>query len=163
MRKTIAFVTLGALLWLGGRCQAQAARGDKEIDAVRAEWIQDLETHQLEPSLALFTDDAAFLSSDGSRKDGKEAIRGLYQQVFATYQGKIPMNPMQAVVTEYMAYESGLYRESLTTLKTGEKRDTKGSYLMVYLRKLGGKWQIAQQAWTETPAAAAADDGAGHS
>jgi uncharacterized protein (TIGR02246 family) len=163
MRKAIAFATLGALLWLGVRCQAQAAGEDKEIDAVRAEWIQDLETHQLEPSLALFTDDAAFLSSDGSRRDGKEAIRGLYQQVFATYQGKITMNPKQVAVTEYMAYESGLYQETLTTLKTGEKRDTKGSYLTVYLRKPGGKWRIAQQAWTETPAAAAADDGAGHS
>jgi hypothetical protein len=53
--------------------------------------------------------------------------------------------------------------ETLTTLKTGAKRLSTGSYLMVYRRVTGGKWQIAQQAWIETPAAAASADGAGHS
>ena len=163
MRRAMMFVSvfvlaaLGLLLCVGARCEAQAAGQDKEIDALRAEWVDDLQGQKLEPSLALFTDDAAFLNPDGTRMAGKDAIRGLYQQVFAAYSGRIVLDPKQVAVSEYMAYESGSFRETITTLKTGEKRLSTGSYLMVYRRDPGGKWRIAQQAWTEAPA------GAGHS
>jgi len=152
---------LGLLLCVGARCEAQTAGQDKEIEALRAEWVQDLEEQKLEPSLALFTDDAVFLTPDGTRMAGKDAIRGLYQQVFATYSGKIVLNPKQLAVAQYMAYESGSFHETLTTVKTGAKRLSTGSYLMVYRRDPDGKWQIAQQAWTEKPSAASGD-GAGH-
>jgi uncharacterized protein (TIGR02246 family) len=151
MRKAVVCAALGSLLWLVGICHAQVGGQNKEIDALRAEWVQDLETHKLEPSLALFADDAAFLSGDGSRMAGKDAIRGLYQQIFTTYLGQIALDAKQVVVSGALAYESGVYQETLTTLKTGAKQLYKGSYLMVYQRDPGGKWRFAQQAWTGVP------------
>lgn len=132
-------------------CAAQVTGSNKEIDALRAAWVDDLQTHQLEPSIALFTSDAAFLNPDGSRMQGKDEIRGLYQQIFAAYSGQISLDTKQVVVSGDMAYESGVYKETLTTLKTGAKQLYKGSYLMVYRREPGGQWRIAQQAWTGVP------------
>jgi uncharacterized protein (TIGR02246 family) len=144
-------VALGLLLCLGARGEAQTTGQNKEIDAVRAEWIRDLETQKLEPSIALFTDDAAFLNPDGARMAGKDAIRGLYRQIFAELSGQIVLDPKQVVVSGSIAYESGLFHETITTKKTGAKQQMKGSYLMVYRRDPGGKWRIAQQAWMGTP------------
>jgi uncharacterized protein (TIGR02246 family) len=159
MRRLIALggpgrlLSLGLLLILpvGMRCQAQTAGQNKEIDTVRAEWVRSLEARQLEPSLALFTDDAAFLNPDGTRMAGKDAIRGLYQQIFATYSGKILLDSKQIGVSGVLAYDSGAFRETLTTLKSGAKQDVKGSYLMVFRREPDGKWRIVQQVWTEAP------------
>jgi uncharacterized protein (TIGR02246 family) len=158
MRRAIGFAALGFVLWLGLRCEAQAVGQTKEIDAVRAEWVRTIEAHELEPSLALFTDDAAFLNPDGSRMAGKDAIRGLYQQIFATYSGDIVLDSKQIGVSGVLAYDSGLFHETLTTVKTGEKQQLKGSYLMVFRREPDGKWRIVQQVWTEAP-----PENAGHS
>jgi uncharacterized protein (TIGR02246 family) len=155
MRRAIGFAALGFVLWLGLRCEAQAVGQTKEIDAVRAEWVRTIEAHELEPSLALFT---AFLNPDGSRMAGKDAIRGLYQQIFATYSGDIVLDSKQIGVSGVLAYDSGLFHETLTTVKTGEKQQLKGSYLMVFRREPDGKWRIVQQVWTEAP-----PENAGHS
>jgi uncharacterized protein (TIGR02246 family) len=158
MRRAMVFAALGFMLWLGLRCDARAGGQTREIDAVRAEWVRTLEARALEPSLALFTDDAAFLNPDGARIAGKEAIRGLYQQIFATYSGAIVLDSKQTGISGGLAYDSGLFHETLTTLKTGEKQQLKGSYLMVFRHEPDGKWRIVQQVWTEAP-----PENAGHS
>jgi ketosteroid isomerase-like protein len=42
------------------------------------------------------------------------------------------------------------FQEILTTIATGAKITSKGSYLIIFRRQASGSWQIVQQAWTGT-------------
>jgi len=49
-----------------------------------------------------------------------------------------------------LAYDSGDFQEILTTIATGAKITSKGSYIIIFRRQASGSWQIVQQAWTGT-------------
>ena len=50
-----------------------------------------------------------------------------------------------------LAYDSGDFQETLTTIATGAKLTSKASYVMIFKRQPTGSWQIVQQVWTGTP------------
>ena len=52
-----------------------------------------------------------------------------------------------------LAYDSGDFQESLTTIATGAKISSKGSYILIFKRQPNGAWLIVQQVFTGTPPA----------
>jgi uncharacterized protein (TIGR02246 family) len=153
MRKMLlAGLVLG---FLAGPISAftQSSTPENELAVLRADWARTLHEKQLEASVALYTDDAAFLTPDGKRYVGKDEIRGLYKGVFSQFTGDLVFESKQTGFSGVLAYDSGLFRETLTTVATGAQQKTTGSYLMVLRREPDGKWRIVQQMWAWAPAA----------
>jgi uncharacterized protein (TIGR02246 family) len=135
------------LVMVSGVCFAQSPSPEKELTTLRAEWAHALHEKQLEPSLALYTEDATFLTPDGKRFTGKDAIRGLYQGIFAEFTSDLTFESKQVGFSGVLAYDSGTYRETLTTVASGAQQQASGSYLMVLRLEPDGKWRIVQQMW----------------
>jgi uncharacterized protein (TIGR02246 family) len=162
MQKTV-FICVSLLLCVTtGVSLAQAVTPENEIAALRTEWACALHEKQLELSLALYTEDASFMSPDAPRITGKEALRGLYRQVFAQITSDITLESKQTGYSGLLAYDSGDYHETLTPVQAGPAQTISGSYLMVLRREPDGKWRIVQQVWTQLQTAGAKTAATGH-
>jgi len=120
---------------------------------LREAWVQNLRTNQLEPILKFYAPDASFLQPTGERLTGSAALRTLFQNVMATFHSDLTLHSQNLETSGDLAYDSGDYDETLTTISTGAKITAKGSYLIVYKRQPGpaGAWKIVQHVWTGTP------------
>jgi ketosteroid isomerase-like protein len=120
---------------------------------IREAWVQDLRTKQLESILKFYAPDAAFLLPSGDRITGSAALRTLFQNIMATFNSDLTLNSQTLDASGDLAYDSGDFVETLTTIATGAKVNSKGSYIMIYKRQPNGSWQIVQQVFTGTPPA----------
>jgi uncharacterized protein (TIGR02246 family) len=151
MRKTVAIAVLLILGNGGGGCRAQtpAPGPENDISSVRSEWVRDLQTKQLEPIMVLYAAESGFMTPDGSRMSGHDAIRAFLRLVFEEISSNIVLESRHVDFSGDMAYDSGVYWETLTSMKTGAKQQISGSYLMVLRHEPDGKWRIAQQMFTQ--------------
>jgi ketosteroid isomerase-like protein len=118
---------------------------------IRETWVQDLRSKQLEPILKFYASDAAFLQPTGERITGSAALRSLFQTVMATFDSDLTLHSQNVEISGDLAYDSGDFQETITTIATGAKITTKGSYVMIFKRQPNGTWQIVQHVWTGTP------------
>jgi ketosteroid isomerase-like protein len=121
------------------------------IAKIREAWIQDLRAKQLEPILKFYASDAVFLQPNGDRIAGAAALRSLFQNIMATYNSDLALHSQNLETSGDLAYDSGDFQETLTTIATGTKITSKGSYLMIFKHGSEGSWQIIQHAWMGTP------------
>lgn len=129
-----------------------SAPSNRTADAfadLRAEWTRALQTKQIDAIMALYVDDAGFMSADGSRMAGKQAIRDFLQLVFQESSANLVLESRRTDVSGTMASDSGVYWETITSVKSGAKAQVAGSYLMVLRRQPDGKWKIAEQMFTQ--------------
>jgi ketosteroid isomerase-like protein len=115
---------------------------------IREAWVQDLRTKQLEPILQFYAPDAVFLQPTGERITGSAALRTLFQTVMAAYNSDLTLHSRNLETSGDLAYDSGDFEETLTTIATGAKITTKGSYIIIFKRQPNGSWQIVQHVWT---------------
>jgi ketosteroid isomerase-like protein len=118
---------------------------------IRDAWVQDLHTKQLEPILKFYAPNAVFLQPTGDRITGAPALRTLFQTIFATFDSDLTLHSQTFETSGDLAYDSGDFQESLTTIATGAKINSKGSYLIIFKRQPDGSWQIVQQVFTGVP------------
>ncbi len=118
---------------------------------IREAWVQALRNKQLEPILKFYASDAVFLQPTGERITGATALRGLFQTIMATFNSDLTLHSQNLETSGNLAYDSGDFEETLTTIATGAKIITKGSYIIIYKRQSNGAWQIVQHVWTGTP------------
>ena len=118
---------------------------------LREAWVQDLRTKQLEPILKFYASDAVFLQPNGERITGSAALRALFQNVMAKFTSDLTLHSQNLETSGDLAYDSGDFQETLTTIATGAKITSKGSYLIIYRRQPRGDWQIVQHVWTGAP------------
>jgi uncharacterized protein (TIGR02246 family) len=121
------------------------------IAKIRDAWVQDLRTKQLEPILKFYASDAVFLPANGERITGSTALRALFQNVMATFNSDLTLHSQNLETSGDLAYDSGDFQEVLTTIATGAKINSKGSYIMILKRQPDGSWKITQHAWMGTP------------
>ena len=121
------------------------------IAKIRDAWVQDLRTKQLEPILKFYASDAVFLQPNGDRITGSAALRALFQNIMATFNSDLALHSQNLETSGDLAYDSGDFQETLTTIATGAKITSKGSYIMIFKRQHDGSWQIIQHAWMGTP------------
>ena len=120
---------------------------------IREAWVQDLHTKQLEPILKFYAPDAVFLQPTGERITGAAALRSLFQNIMATFDSGLTLHSRNLEASGDLAYDSGDFEETLTTIATGAKINAKGSYIIIFKRQTNGSWQIVQQVFTGTPPA----------
>jgi ketosteroid isomerase-like protein len=118
---------------------------------IREAWVRDLRTKQLEPILKFYAPDAVFLQPTGERITGAAALRTLFQTVMATFNSDLTLHSQNLETSGDLAYDSGDFQETLTTIATGAKITSKGSYIIIFKRQPNGSWQIVQHVWTGTP------------
>jgi ketosteroid isomerase-like protein len=121
------------------------------IAKIREAWVQNLRTKQLEPILKFYASDAVFLQPSGERITGSAALRTLFQNIIATFNSDLTLRSRNLETSGDLAYDSGDFQETLTTIATGAKITCKGSYIMIFKRQADGSWQIIQHAWMGTP------------
>jgi ketosteroid isomerase-like protein len=142
--------TLSAAFSLSATATPQAST-IAAIAKIREAWVQDLRTKQLEPILKFYASDAVFLQPNGDRITGSAALRTLFQNIMATFNSDLTLHSKNLEASGDLAYDSGDFQETLTTIATGAKITSKGSYTMVFKRQPGGSWQIIQHAWMGIP------------
>ncbi len=79
------------------------------------------------------------------------ALRTLFQTIMATFNSDLTLHSQNLETSGDLAYDSGDFQETLTTIATGAKITAKGSYIIIFKRQPNGSWQIVQHAWTGTP------------
>ena len=153
-RAAIAFLAFAAILPLTF-CPAATAAPQAStlvtLAKIREAWVQDLRTKQLEPILKFYAPDAVFLQPTGERITGSAALRTLFQTIMATFNSDLTLHSQNLETSGDLAYDSGDFQETLTTIATGAKITAKGSYIIIFKRQPNGSWQIVQHAWTGTP------------
>jgi ketosteroid isomerase-like protein len=151
---TPAFLALVIILALIFSCTATAAPQSSTVVTlakIREDWVQALRTKQLEPILKFYAPDAVFLQPTGERITGSAALRTLFQTIMATFDSDLTLHSQNLEASGDLAYDSGDFQENLTTIATGAKITTKGSYIIIFKRQRNGGWQITQQVWTGSP------------
>lgn len=118
---------------------------------IRDVWVQDLRTKQLEAILKLYAPDAVFLQPTGERISGSAALHDLFQTIMATFNSDLTLHSQNLETSGDLAYDSGDFQETLTTIATAAKITTKGCYIIIFKRQPNGSWQIVQHVWTGTP------------
>jgi ketosteroid isomerase-like protein len=153
-RAAIAFLAFATILAPAFSHRATAAPQASTIVTLakmREAWVQDLRTKQLESILKFYAPDAVFLQPNGERITGSAALRTLFQTIMATFNSDLTLHSQNLETSGDLAYDSGDFQESLTTIATGAKITSKGSYIIIFKRQPNGSWQIVQHVWTGTP------------
>lgn len=120
------------------------------VSKIRETWVQDLRAKRIDDILSLYASDAVFLQPSGERVAGAPALRTLFKTVMATFDSDLTLHSQNVEASGNLAFESGDFRETLTTIATGAKITTTGSYLIIYKRQQDGRWLIIQQVFTGT-------------
>jgi ketosteroid isomerase-like protein len=144
----LAFATIFAPTFSAAAPQASTI---VTLARIREAWVQDLRNKQLEPILKFYAPDAVFLLPNGERITGSAALRNLFQTIMATFHSDLTLHSQSLETSGDLAYDSGDFQETLTTIATGAKISSKGSYMIIYKRQPNGSWQIVQHVWTGTP------------
>ena len=155
-RVTMAFLAIAILFAPAlshSASDAPQASTLETLAKLREAWVQDLRTKKLEPILKFYAADAVFLQPTGERIAGSAALRNLFQNIMATFNSDLNLHSQNLETSGDLAYDSGDFQESLTTIATGAKIISKGSYIIIYKRQFDGSWQIVQHAWTGIPPA----------
>jgi len=118
---------------------------------IREAWVQYLRNKRLEPILKSYAPDAAFLQPTGERLTGSAALRTLFQTIMSTFNSDLILHSQNLEASGDLAYDSGDFQETLTTIATGAKINSKGSYIIIFRRQADGNWLIVHQVWTGTP------------
>jgi ketosteroid isomerase-like protein len=118
---------------------------------IREAWVRDLRAKQLEAILKFYASDAVFLQPTGERITGSTALRTLFQTIMGTFDSNLTLHSQNLETSGDLAYDSGDFQETLTTIATGAKITAKGSYIIIFKRQPNGSWQIVQHVWTGTP------------
>jgi ketosteroid isomerase-like protein len=153
-RTTLAFLASSAILVsMFSTTAASQSPTLASLAKIREAWSQDLHTKQLESILKLYAPDAVFLQPSGERITGSAALRTLFQNIMATFDSGLTLHSQNLEASGDLAYDSGDFQESLTTIATGAKITSKGSYIIIFKRQPDGSWQIVQQVFTGIPPA----------
>jgi uncharacterized protein (TIGR02246 family) len=133
----------------GARTTQSSRTTSDDIAKLRAEWVKDLHTKQLDQIAALYTEDAEFLHATGTRVSGRAAIRELCKSIMDTMTSDLTLHTATSERSGDLAYDSGDYSETLTAVSDGKKSQYSGTYVMIFRRQANGKWLITEQVWTD--------------
>lgn len=135
-----------ALAGVPGIYQQPPGPGDA-LARLRTEWAKDLHDKRLDHIVSLYAPDAVFLPPNGERIVGRPAIRELTKKAMDAFTSDLTFQSVSSEFSGDLAYDSGEFSETLTSMADGNKSRGEGNYLMVFKRQPDGAWLIVQQAW----------------
>jgi uncharacterized protein (TIGR02246 family) len=157
-RISVVILMIGALL-LVSVVEARAVRLSRKqssstgrpsmnpVALISEQWAREWSAGNLDALMALYAEDAVFLTATGSRTTGRVAIRELFEKAFAASTSDLHVQSKVTEQSGQLAYDSGQYEETTTT--GGLKRSGRGNYLVVLRRDGRKQWRIAQHMWTD--------------
>ena len=147
----VAFLAAATVALTSAQSAPPQASTIVTLAKIRQAWVEDLRYKKLEPILKVYAADAVFLQPSGERITGSAALRTLFQNITATFDSDLVLHSQNLEASGDLAYDSGDFEETLTTITTGAKITSKGSYIIIYRRQPSGDWQIVQHAWMGNP------------
>jgi len=121
-----------------------------EISGLRDEWLQKFRHKEIDAVIAMYAPGAAFMPPKGAAIIGATAIRDHYRMITATFDSDMALRSRVIEASGSLAYDTGEFSETMTTILNGQTQQYTGQYLMVY-RRIGGQWRIVQHVWTLGP------------
>jgi uncharacterized protein (TIGR02246 family) len=125
----------------------QTPNAEAAIARLRTEWAKDLHDKRLDQIVMLYEPKATFLTPNGQRVTGRDAIRDLTKQAMDSFTSDLIFQSITFDSSGAMAYDTGEFRETLTSSRDGSVSHGGGNYLMIFKRQPDGNWLIVQQAW----------------
>jgi len=115
---------------------------------VSQDWAREWQSKNLDAVLALYTPDAVFMGSDGSRVTGRPALKQFFATVLEQYGAQPHLRSVDNFASGDLAYDWGDYSEIVTPIANPAGAiETHGTYLVI-LRRIGERWKISEQMWT---------------
>ncbi|WP_058187964.1 YybH family protein [Terracidiphilus gabretensis] len=131
---------------------ALPASAGNDLTALREQWAHNLHDKRVEASIAQYAPEADFHDPSGVVTHGTAALRLLFQTITDTFDSDITFLDHRSETSGNLAYDAGIYQETLVKRATGQKQQLHGTYLTVYRKNAEGRWLIVQQMWTVAPA-----------
>jgi len=142
------------LLLLGAGCKQQASTDNpaqsaenhaKDEQAVRdtdAQWAKTAGTHDVDGTVAYYTDDAVLLPPNGPKVTGKQAIRAMWTTMIGP-DVALTWSPAKVDVSQSgdLAYIVGTYQDSFKDWK-GKPVTDHGKTLEVFKKQADGSWKV---------------------
>jgi|SRR5579863_754889 len=117
----------------------------EQIVTLKGQLAAALHSKRLEDIPPLFALDGSFLSRTTGRVTGREAIRGLFEGVMKSYSSDITLTSLHMERSKDLAFDSGDFDETVTSISDGKQYQVQGSYLMVFKHQRDGGWLILEQ------------------
>ena len=162
--KVAEFACLGLLL-LGAGCKQQAggntpapsaeshAKDEQAVKDTDAQWAKTAGAHDVDGTVAYYTDDAVLLPPNGPRVTGKQAIRAAWTALIAP--GVVLTWSAEKVEVSQsgdLAYIVGSYEDSSKDAK-GKPATDKGKTLEVFKKQADGSWKVVADMYSSDMAA----------
>jgi uncharacterized protein (TIGR02246 family) len=122
--------------------------GGSALAQVSADWARDWEAKQLESVLSLYTDDAVFMDANGTRVTGRAALKKFFATVLQQYSARPSLRSVKNGSSGDLGYDWGDYTETVVPVADPAHAIRTGGTYLVILRKISGRWLIAEQMWT---------------
>src|ERR1700722_13290375 len=143
----VVVVLLCASLWTSAF--AQPAESFSSPESLSMEWAADWSAKKLEAVMTLYAPEPVFLPTVGPRWEGTGVIRKNFASLLAKYNPHVVLHSIKTGSSGDLAYDSGIYKESITPIKRGNPIVTEGAYLFLFQRLQDGNWKILEQTWTD--------------
>src|SRR6202000_2850699 len=115
----------------------QASDGN-QFTPLREQWAHNLHDKRVEASIAQYAPEADFHDPTGVVTHGTAALRALFQTVTDTFDSDITFLDHRSDISGKLAYDAGIYNETMVTRATGQKHQVHGTYLTVYRKNSDG-------------------------
>lgn len=125
---------------------------EQNVRAVHSDWIIALNARDLGRLLTLVTDEVAFLNPGRAPMD-REAFARQFEAATRQWVIRCCSDPEIVTVVGDLACVRSSDRVSVADRAGGPEAHLSGHRLTVYRRDAAGRWRIAQDAHTLTPAA----------
>ena len=142
-----SFLPLAAAFLLSHAADFVAQRSEdlkleRAIARANSEFIEAMKTGNTAVIAAPYTDNAVFVTIDGTCIQGQKEIEKMYRARFerSGLASSTKINSKRLVIDGDLAYESG-YGE-IGTLKEGKVSISGGRFLTVWQRQADGEWKI---------------------
>ena len=125
-------------------CAPPAAETEAEALASIAEfnrqYLEAINTADIDALAALTTDDHMMISSGGTPLAGKQALVDAMTGAFERFTFSDSWKPEETVVSGDLAYQRGTFIVIATPNSGGDASATVGNFLRIYRRQPDGRW-----------------------
>ena len=150
------------LLALSTACQTQADTRAADEAALRKlddEWSRAAGSKDVEKTISYYSDDAVLMLPNLPRLTGKESIRTLWKEMFAsqTFSGGWKTTKVEVARSGDLAYVMSDYE--FTETDSGRPMTDKGKFLQVWKKQSDGSWKCTADMFSsEVPLTAPAEN-----
>ena len=134
-------------------CQSAQDRGSEmaqaEIRALHESALAALRNAELDKMVAVYMDEVISLPPGQPALVGKRAVRAMWQDVLASFQGNVTVDIEEIQILGDWAYERGTYRMELMPKAGGAPINDTGKYLDI-LRRTDGQWRYWRVSWNSS-------------